>query len=361
MSDNTTYAIGSYTEKLGHAPNACGEGIVIVSFNEDNGEWGETYTLKDLTNPSFLSWDNQNQHLYALTESNEGNGRIQAYKKNRDSTFSRTSIVTGPGKAGCHLALDFSHYSIYAASYVDGSIKGYHLVDGELGESIFLHTYKGSGPNKERQEKSHAHQIMAHPNNKFLYVCDLGSDRIWMHDRTKSEVSDNEALVIPPGYGPRHLAFDVNGEYAFILCELNPRLLVVKIDKNEGTFQIVQDLPTVKPENENVSAPAAVKVHPSGNSVAVSNRFDDTISVFQISRKNDDGEVSLEFRENFSTKGKTPRDITFSQSGKWLLIANQDSSDIQVKAFDDETGLSKDKWAEPLKTGTPICVIGLHD
>jgi 6-phosphogluconolactonase (cycloisomerase 2 family) len=51
--------------------------------------------------------------------------------------------------------------------------------------------------------------------------------------------------------------------------------------------------------------------------------------------------------------------MTFSPSGEWLLIANQDSNDIQVKAFDPGEGMTLDKWAEPFETGSPVCLVVL--
>jgi 6-phosphogluconolactonase len=98
-------------------------------------------------------------------------------------------------------------------------------------------------------------------------------------------------------------------------------------------------------------------VHPSGKTLVVSNRFDDSITVFRIIREK--VKVHLEEVENFSTRGKTPRDMTFSPSGEWLLIANQDSNDIQVKAFDPGEGMTLDKWAEPFETGSPVCLVVL--
>jgi 6-phosphogluconolactonase len=357
MAEQVLFAVGSYTTKQGHAPFACGEGIRIVSFDEDKGWWGDSYILGDLKNPSYLDWDNSLRYLYAITESGEGDGRIQVYSLNHENLLRNTSSVTGPGPGGCHLAGDFKRNKMYATSYMDGTLKSYTLKNGNPGDPVFNIRFEGKGPNRDRQESAHAHQVLIHGEKPFVYVCDLGSDRIWLHNSSEGNAVISEALAVPAGYGPRHLAFDPDGEYAFILCELKPRLLVAKINDSDGSMEIVQDLPTADASLYSISAPAAVKVHPSGKTVAVSNRFDDSITVFQIKRERQ--KISLTLFQNFSSMGKTPRDITFSPSGKWLLIANQDSSDIQVKSFDRESGLPRETWSEPLKTGTPVCIISL--
>jgi len=348
-------AIGSYTEFQDHVPNACGEGITIISFDETEGLWGDFNILGDLKNPSYLEWDSMQRHLYAITESNEGAGLIQVYKT--DNNYQPVSSIPGPGRAGCHLRGDFSNNMMYAVSYTDGTLKAYTLEKGVPVDQVFHHRFEGSGPDRNRQEKAHAHQVLFYSDSPYLYVCDLGSDRIWVGSRQREKAAFQEALIVPSGYGPRHLAFDHSGEYVFILCELNPHLLVAKINQTDGSLEIVQDLPTVDSRPFPLCAPAAVKVHPSGKTVAVSNRFDDSITVFQIKRK--EKKVSLEYFQNFSSKGKTPRDITFCPSGRWLLIANQDSGDIQVKAFDPETGVPLERWSEPLNTGSPVCIISL--
>jgi len=68
-------------------------------------------------------------------------------------------------------------------------------------------------------------------------------------------------------------------------------------------------------------------------------------------------EVSSFESDSFPSRGKTSRDICFSSSGKWLLMAHQDSNDIQVCSFDPQTGRPENKWAQPLKLGTPACLI----
>lgn len=358
MSQITYYAIGSYTAVQGHVPHACGEGITLISFDEDRGVFDKVEIIDQVNNPSFLSWDRVNRQLYAVTESNEGSGLIQSYKRGENLHFYKNSSVTGPGKAGCHLAGDFKNEILYAVSYMEGTLKAYPLVKGCPDENSLSIQFKGDGPDKDRQESSHAHQVMVCHRHPFVYICDLGSDRIWRLGNPNQLSNFSTALRVPPGYGPRHLAFDPHSDFAFVLCELIPRLLLVKIDASDGSMKIIQDLSTVSDGEKRVCAPAAVKIHPSGKTLAVSNRFDDSISVFQIER--DEMDLSLSFHSNFSSTGKTPRDITFSPSGKWLFIANQDSNDIQSRLFNENSGLPCHTWSIPLTINTPVCITALE-
>ncbi|MDA3811608.1 MAG: lactonase family protein [Spirochaetaceae bacterium] len=351
------FATGCYTEKVAHVPGACGEGIGILSFNEENGRIKKVSLTGDLNNPTYLNWNRKKQYLYAVTERSEDGGEVCTFSLNNFKALHLVGKQPGPGRSACHVSGDPEKNMLFAASYSDGCMKAYKLIDGVPDKAFHDFSYSGRGPNTSRQSEPHAHQVLFGPDKKYLYVCDLGSDTIWKHDLSESSLNGSTALKVPGGYGPRHLAFDTDGQYAFILCELVPQLLVAEIDQKTGNLNILQDLPTVDSSYKEISAPAAIKVHPSGKTLVVSNRFDDSITVFRIIREK--VKVHLEEVENFSTRGKTPRDMTFSPSGEWLLIANQDSNDIQVKAFDPGEGMTLDKWAEPFETGSPVCLVVL--
>ena len=64
-----------------------------------------------------------------------------------------------------------------------------------------------------------------------------------------------------------------------------------------------------------------------------SNRGHDTIAKFII---NDDG--TLIFDRHFSTLGKTPRNFAISKSGKFCLIANENTDDIFSFEIDSKNG-----------------------
>ena len=222
--------------------------------------------------------------------------------------------------------------------------------------------YEGRGPNAGRQEASHAHQVTLSPWGPHLYVCDLGSDTLWMHP---ADAADDEsrppamALKAPPGYGPRHLAYDPVLPAAYIQCELVARILVAVINPDTGAMTLLEEHDTAAPDRMDIAAPAAVKVHPSGRTLAVSNRFDDTIAVFSIHRSA--GAPALTLADRFPCGGQAPRDIEFNSAGTRLFIANQDSHAVTCRHFDGGSGLPADGWAAPLETGSPVCVVMLDD
>lgn len=358
--EKNIYFIGSYTQVQGHAPNACGEGIYIVSQDRETGTLSLDSKITDVIDPSWIHWDSGRGTLYAVTETPGDKGEFVSYNYDRDKQLKEENRQSGPGNAVCHMLTLSKQNLLLTVSYMSGTLAGFELKKGLPDKQKHLLQYKGKGPNLERQEGPHAHQLCVDHDEKNLYVCDLGSDRIWIHDLRTPDLKLDNALEVPAGYGPRHMVLDDQSSLAYILCELKPKLLVARIIENgkeKGRMELLEEHDTVEADDITDAAPAAIKLHPSGNTLYVSNRFVDTLSVFNLDRSS--GMPSIEKITGFSTRGKTPRDFTFSPDGKWLLIGNQDSSDIQSCRIDPETGLPLDEWGPSLKIGTPVCLVSL--
>ena len=68
--------------------------------------------------------------------------------------------------------------------------------------------FSGFGPNRQRQEGSHPHQVVIHPDREELLVPDLGAD-LTRRLRKDDQGNWQPAGVVryTPGGGPRHIAF----------------------------------------------------------------------------------------------------------------------------------------------------------
>jgi 6-phosphogluconolactonase len=133
--------------------------------------------------------------------------------------------------------------------------------------------------------------------------------------------------------------------------------VVAKIRENDGKLEMLQEIPSIAEVEEWLPypAPAAIKIHPSGKTLAVSNRFRDSVAVFEIIRLG--GEMHLAFSGEYPCGGKTPRDIEFSADGSYLLVANQDSHIISCLNFSSDNGLFSGKFGPELEIGSPACIV----
>ena len=69
--------------------------------------------------------------------------------------------------------------------------------------------FNGSGPNTDRQQSSHPHDVVAIPGRSEIVVPDLGADRAWrvVYDEEQGALSLQGEVTYPPGTGPRHAVF----------------------------------------------------------------------------------------------------------------------------------------------------------
>jgi 6-phosphogluconolactonase len=110
----------------------------------------------------------------------------------------------------------------------------------------------------------------------------------------------------------------------YVNHELNNTVVVYDYDAESGRLrerQIVETLSPTAPE----SAIAGIQISPAGDRLYVSNRGHDSISVFEIE---EDGSLArLAIRP---CGGRCPRNIEISPSGRFLLVANQESDEVVV-------------------------------
>lgn len=133
---------------------------------------------------------------------------------------------------------------------------------------------------------------------------------------------------MPPGSGPRHVAFHPDGRHAFVVCELACRVLVLR-----GLEQVAS-VGAVSGEACVGSTSGAIRVSPTARSVLVTNRGQrsDDVVLFGF-----DGETLHAFDRQRS-QGATPRDLALSPDGNWVLVANQDGGTVAAFALDEERG-----------------------
>jgi 6-phosphogluconolactonase len=226
--------------------------------------------------------------------------------------------------------------------------------DGSLGEAAGFQQHSGSGPNPKRQEGPHAHSADYSPDNRFAMVADLGMDKLMVYriDPARASITPNDppSVSVPPGSGPRHLAFHPNGRYAYIINEMGSTVTAMSYDTGRGAFHVMQTTGALPAGFHGESTTAEVQVHPNGRFLYGSNRGHDSIAVFSIAS---DGRLKL--LENTPTGGRTPRNFSLDPSGRWLIAANQNSDNLVLFRVDPATG-KRAPTGQSVAAGAPVCV-----
>jgi 6-phosphogluconolactonase len=247
--------------------------------------------------------------------------------------------VASKGASPCHISHDHTGKFVLAANYTGGNLSVFPVgEDGRLGEASDFIQHQGHGPNHDRQEKSHPHWIGVSADNRFALNADLGLDKVFVYrfhaSQGKSTPNHPPFAKLPPGAGPRHLAFHPNGKYAYVIDELNSTITAFSFDAKAGKLRELQAVPTLPKDFSGESTTAEVVVHPSGKFLYGSNRGHDSLAVFTL----DTAKGILTFVEHVPVKGKIPRNFEIDPLGKRLLVANQGTDNIVEFAIDSTTG-----------------------
>ena len=221
--------------------------------------YAATVTGAGTVNPSFLTLGPDKGCLYAVNEITGGNA---PYGKGPHGTVSAFAIdpATGHlsylnqqsthGLAPCYASIEPQGRYCLVANYETGNLCVLPIrKDGSLGEATATVQFSGSGPNPERQEGPHAHMVLPSPDGGFILAVDLGTDRLMAFrlDRERGTLSpaDPPWTQLPPGAGPRHLAFHPHRPFAYVISELRSTVTVCRYDAQQGTFEALQTISTL--------------------------------------------------------------------------------------------------------------------
>ncbi|MFD3003266.1 lactonase family protein [Pontibacter toksunensis] len=321
------------------------ESIFLYKLNPETGELSRAGGFKGGANPSFLTLDEQRNHLYAVNETTEFQGQksgaVSAFSVDQQTgNLTFLNQVASKGGAPCYISIGDGGKTVLVANYVGGNVAAFPIQEnGQLAEAADVEQHEGSGPNKDRQEAPHAHYMAPSPDNRYVYGVDLGLDKIYSYrldsgSGTLTPAEPAVAFAAKPGAGPRQMAFHPNGQYAYVINELNSTMTALTYDSGNGTLSEVQTLSTLPADHEGENHPAAVRISPDGKYLYGSNRGHNSIVVYQI----DESTGKLTFIETVPTGGDWPRDFTIDLTGNLLLVANERSNNIVSFKIDKATG-----------------------
>lgn len=341
-----------YLASYARAPE--GAGIYLAHLDVDTGRLSAPRRAAALPDPSFLAISPDGKFVYAATDLD--GGALAAFRVD-GAKLTRLNVRTfGPGGC-CHVSLDAAGRHVFGASYGSGAIVAFPIQrDGSLGERTGFAQFTGSGPNPERQKQPYAHSIYGDESGRFVYACDLGTDRVWTFQLDPESgalvPTDPPAGETPPGSGPRHLAWSPDGKFAYVNGEMSLEVTAFahRADRAGLTaLQTISSLPPGTPREGNSSA--EIVCHPGGKWLYVSNRGHDSLTVFAIA---EDGRLS--WVDNGPCRVRFPRSFALDPTGKWLIAAGQNDDRIAVLKIDPTTG-KLTPTDQSAQVGSPMCVL----
>ena len=332
------------------------EGIHVYKFNSNDGSVKEISSIKT-SNPSFIAISPDQNFVYAVHENGKDNkgGEVAAFTfNNKTGQLTFINQQSTGGDHPCYVETDKTGKWVFAGNYSSGSLSVFPVEEtGRLfpAGSVIQHT--GFGKSLQRQQAPHVHCTLISPDNKFLFVPDLGIDKVMIYQfdtHTGKLTTGKQSFVASePGSGPRHFTFHPNNKYGYLIEELSGTVVAHKYKK--GKLKRIQRISTMPAGDTSFAGSADIHVSPDGKFLYASNRSNsNTIAIYSINNK---GKLTLISHQ--STLGKGPRNFNFDPSGTFLLTGNQNSDEIVIFKRDTLTGLLSDT-GKRIAVGKPVCI-----
>ena len=305
-------------------------------------------------NPNYLVQSADGKFLYAVQGAA---GEIVAcYAVGPDGGLTLVNQQPTGQKVGCHVSLSNDGRTLLLANYDPATVQSFAIGgDGRIGACLSTIALTGSGPNKTRQATAHAHSIYMSPDGRFVYACDLGSDRVWIFrlDARGALTWNSPAFAAcPPGSGPRHLVFARDGRLVYVDNELGASVSLFARDAVTGALTLRGTTPCLPPKVPATGVTTAeLALSADGTRLYVSSRTPDDLSVLSVTK---DGGLRLERAYPLDPGVRTPRSFALDPRGGWLVVAGQGSDSIGLYR-----GLHHHLFLRCayLHAPTPMCVI----
>lgn len=350
-SQNTYVFFGSFNR------DKATEGIYVYQLDPNSGNLSKITTVKNILNPSYLTISPNGKYVFACTESKTKNaGSVSSFEfKPEDKALVYINSQKSGGENPVYLTVHKDGKWLVNGNYTEGSVSVYPISEnGTIQPFVQNFQFTEGSIDPERQDRSHIHSTVFSPDFDYLFLPDLGADKIrtYHFESGKPEPlqpAEKPFTPTPLGSGPRHFTFHPNGKFAYCIDELTGTVDVYTY-KN-GQLNSIQRINTHSEKYKDNFESSDIHISPDGQYLYASNRgSENNIAIFSI---HDDGK--LETVGYQSTKGKHPRVFAIDPTGNFLIATNAVSGDVVVFKRNFKTGLLK-KVGKKLKIKNVSCV-----
>jgi 6-phosphogluconolactonase (cycloisomerase 2 family) len=351
FSQNTYVFLGSYNK------NKEAEAIQVYQLDTLNGKLSKITSAKNIINPSYLTVSPNGKYVYACTDTKTPNaGSISSFAfdaEKKSLTF--LNKQSSGGENPVYVTVHKSGKWIANANYSQGSVSVFPVLENGKIDSIAQNfQYSDGSTHKERQTKSHVHSAVFSPQFDYLFLPDLGADKIrcyafdanqrmpLVETKTPFTKTDLEA-------GPRHFTFHPNQKFGYAIEEMAGAVSVYAY-KN-GTLKKIQRINTHPDTLKDGFESSDVHISPDGKFLYASNRGkENNIVLFSIAKNGLLKNIGYQ-----STFGNHPRVFAIDESGKFIVVTHVNSGNIIVFKRDFKTGLLT-QTGEEIKMENVSCV-----
>lgn len=322
---SSQFYIGSYSipSPWTGTPDAHGAGISSAMLDPSTGDMVLGISTW-ATNPSFLVANRGRNILWAITEPEKG-GDVLAYTPDAKGALELLGSASTGTDAPCHLTIDIEHRAAFVSHYHGSSVAVVSLNSNGLPlRSESLTTPPASVGRDDRSDAQPRPHSTARIGSDELLVADCGRDLVLLYRLHPGGLELLDALALPVGTGPRHIAWDADRSTAYVSNQNVGSISVIAREDNETGPRLrlisIADSPGLGRDR---SIPSEIALHPNGSFLYMANRWDNSLSVFEVI-----GNGDLVARGAVDVQGTNPRYFALNADSTMLLVANQDSDDV---------------------------------
>ena len=314
---------GSYTA-------GTSKGIYAWKFDSRDGSLSPLGLMAETPQPAHLWIAPNGKTLYTVNWENAGG--VSAYRIDpKSGALSFLNKTSSHGARPNQVMVDPSGRVAVTVNYTSGSLAAYKLEpDGKLGEAFYVGRHTGK-PLSSKQ-----HGIQFGKDNRFMYIADLGLDRVYSYHfdaKTPSITPCGTPYVgTHAGAGPRRMQMSPDGKFLYVNHESDSEVGVYAI---EGcALKEIQVIGTVPDDAKAKNTTAEIVISADGRHLYVGNRGHDSVAIFTVDPKTG----MLGNLENVPSGGKTPRNLRFDPSGDWFFSANEHGGNITEFKVNKKSG-----------------------
>lgn len=337
--------------------------LFLCEYDRETEAFSVTDSFEGARGPSYLDISSDGTMLYGINKEpypgEKGKMTLSAFRiEQEDLSLKLLNSQSSEGNGPCHVVVSKDGNYLFTSNYSSGHVAAFPLgKDGSIGKASSVVIGEGTGPVSSRQDGPHAHQVMLSPDEKFLLVPDLGSDKvlIFAFDHKTGILKPNPEqpfLKLAPGAGPRHLVFHPEGVYVYVVNELNATVTSCRFDGDRGKLEKMNSVPTVDVSHIGDKFCAAIRVHPEGRFLYASTRGDSSsLAVFRCEENGRIHRIQVVYGVPH-----WPRDFNLDPSGELLMVAGERADEIALYGIDQLEGTIAPKERK-MKLPSPGCIL----
>lgn len=181
------------------------------------------------------------------------------------------------------------------------------------------------------------HSVNTSIDNKIIWIPCLKENIIYLYKIDKNNFFKKYQKIIFNSeltMGPRHMVFNRNGNYAYVINELSGTISIISIFYKKNFFSLKETI-SIMPNNfKGKCWSSDIHITPNNKFIYCCDRNTNMITIFKLLNKGSKLKL-IGYKET----EKQPRGFNIDTKGNFLIVAGQKSNFISVYKIDNNYGL----------------------